>query len=93
MTSWHNKMPAPLLLEWATGVRSFIETASSPEIGFATAFAGCDITVKVVRLLQEHINAVLGTHVKLSHVWACEKNPQNVLPGPPCRVPHTRPWR
>ena len=75
MTSWHNKMPAPLLLEWATGVSSFIETAS-PEIGFATAFAGCDITVKVVRLLQEHINEVLGTHVELSHVWACEKNPQ-----------------
>ena len=68
---WHRIMPDSVCLAWLRGLRAFVEKFGG-KVSFATAFAGTDMTVKVLKYLSAAYKLEYDIDLKFEHVWTSE---------------------
>ena len=63
-------MPDSVCLAWLRGLRAFVQEFG--KVSFATAFAGTDMTVKVLKYLSAAYKLEYDIDLKFEHVWTSE---------------------
>ncbi len=68
---WIEKLPDTLLIRLVEGFRSMC-TCHESTLPVGTAFAGCDVVMKVLKKLETFFAKAYDLHIRFVHTWAAE---------------------